>query len=195
VVQTFQQNVAPGEDYAGAVDTYLSSYWPDWNFQSEDDLRVGQRPSGSERVLVRFALQDHIPTGARVIAAKLALFAWSKRTTYATWVSAFKVSRPWGAAATSWNRADTLQFWGSPGCSEVNADYQGNPLDSRSVYFINQYYEWDVAAAVQHWVTDPNNNQGLLVASYDGDQDVRFRSSQWRVLLQRPKLTVEYWLP
>jgi acetylornithine/succinyldiaminopimelate/putrescine aminotransferase len=36
---------------------------------------------------------------------------------------------------------------------------------------------------------------GALLIADEVDQDVRFRSSQWRVLAQRPKLTVTYTLP
>ncbi len=195
VVRAFQQGVAPDEFYDGASDSYLSSYWPDWALHGEESLRISQRSRGAERMLVRFDLGEHVPANAQITSARLSLFAWSRRTLLGMRTSAFQVNRDWDPASTTWHQASLLQPWGVSGCDEISADRQGDSLDSRFVYFINQEYEWDVTASVQRWAANPASNHGIVLIADEVDQDVRFRSSQWRVLNQRPKLTVTYTLP
>jgi len=195
VVLGFQQEVAPSGVYTGVTDTYLSSYWPNWVLGGEESIRVSQRTSGAERALVRFDLSGQVPEGASIASARLSLFAWSRRTLSGMLISAYQVNRGWDAAAATWNRANPDELWGDPGCDEVSADRLGDPLDSRFVYFINQTHEWNLTSAVQAWVTDPQSNHGVVLIGADVDQDIRFRSSQWRSLEQRPKLTIVYTLP
>ena len=195
VVLSFQHEVAPSAVYTGVTDTYLSSYWPDWVLGGEDSLRVSQRSSGSERALVHFDLSGQIPAGARISSARLSLFAWSRRTLSGMLISAYQVNRDWDAAVATRNRANPAELWGDPGCDEVGADRQADPLDSRFVYFINQTHEWDLTSAVQAWVANPQSNHGVILIGVDADQDIRFRSSQWRAFEQRPKLTIIYTLP
>jgi len=194
-VRTFQQGSAPDELYDGASDTYLSSYWPDWALHGEESLRISQRTRGAERILVRFDLGEYVPANAQVTSARLSLFAWSRRTLLGMRISAFQLNRAWDPTLATWNHASLYQLWGASGCEEVSADRQGDSLDSRFVYFINQDYEWDVTSTVQRWAADLNSNHGIVLIADEVDQDLRFRSSQWRVLGQRPKLTVTYTLP
>jgi hypothetical protein len=195
VEQVFQQGIYPVETYAGASDTFLSAYRPTTPWGSDDGFRVSGRGNGTERALIRFDVQGYIPTNAQVLSAKLSAFAWSRRTLYGMRVSAYDVMRPWEVAVATWNHASPGGMWGIPGCDEVGADRQGDPAASKFVYFTNQFYEWDVTSLVQRWVTDPPTNMGLLLIGHDVDQELRFRSSEWRVLQQRPKLTVVYMVP
>ncbi len=192
VVQEFQQGLTPSEAYMGASDTFLTSYRPDASWGGDDGLRVSYRPSGAERLVVRFDLQGYIPDNAVVLSAKLGVFAWSRRTLNGMRIAAYEVIRAWDDNSATWNKASADEQWGLPGCDEVGEDREGDPKDSRFVYFTNQFYEWDVTSAVWRWIADPSANQGILLIGNEVDQDVRFRSSQWRVLEQRPKLTVTY---
>jgi hypothetical protein len=194
-VQDFQQGVAPSADYAGASDTFLSSYRVDSVWGGEDTLRVSQRSTGSERTLLRFDLQHDIPANAQVLSAKLSLFVSSRRTLYGMRIDAYDISRAWDVNVATWRRANPEQLWSIAGCDEVTADRQGAPLDSKFVYFTGQDYEWDVSSTVQRWLADPSTNHGVVLIGLDVDQDMRFRSSEWLVPEQRPKLTVTYKLP
>ena len=195
VFLVFQQGLYPVETYGGVSDTFLSSYRPDMPWGSDDGFRISGRGSGTERALIRFDLQGYVPSNAQVLSARLSLFAWSRRTLYGMVTSAFEVTRVWDVSVATWNRASPDGLWGIPGCDEVSGDRQGDPVSSRFIYFTNQFYEWDVTSVVQRWVADPATNKGLLLIGYDVDQEVRFRSSEWRVPQQRPKLTVAYTLP
>jgi len=191
----FQQGIHPVESYSGVSDTFLTAYRPDTSWGSYDGLRISGHGEGTERALIHFDLDGYIPQNAQIISAKLSLFAWSRRTLYGMRISAFDVMRTWDVNVATWNRANSDELWGSPGCSEANSDRQEDPVSSKFVYFTNQFYEWDVTSLVQRWVTDPASNKGLLLIGYDVNQEVRFRSSEWRAPQQRPKLTVIYKLP
>lgn len=193
VTLDFQQGVAPDPTYDGVADTFLSSFWADIRWGSDESLRVSnKRSGGADRTLLHFDLQGYIPTNAQVLSARLSLFAWTRRTLYGMRISAFEVARRWDVSVATWNRANPDELWAVAGCDGVDGDRQGDPVDSRFVYFTNQWYEWDVTSLVQRWVSNPETNRGLLLIGYDVDQDLRFRSSQWRVPEQRPKLTVTY---
>lgn len=191
----FQQDVYPDVTYSGVSDTFLASYRPDASWGGYDSLRIGDRDPGAERSLIHFDLQGHIPTNAQITSARLSLFAWSRRAVYGIKVTAYGVTRDWDASQATWNAANTSDAWGSPGCDEVDADRQADPVNSQYVYSVNQLYEWDVRSAVEDWVADPSTNNGLLLVGYDVNQEVRFRSSEWYTPQQRPKLTIVYTLP
>jgi hypothetical protein len=153
-------------------------------------MRASGRDGGTERPMVRFDLQGHIPANSHVVSAKLSLFAWSRRTLFGMRISAFGVLRPWDVAAATWRNATSVEGWTAPGCDGSGSDRRGDAADSRFVYFTNQFYEWDITSLVQAWVNDPGSNNGVLLIGRDVDQEVRFRASEWRVPGQRPRLTV-----
>jgi len=195
VAKEFQQGLRPDESYSGVDDTFLSYYRPDTPWASDDSLRISGRDDGSERGLLRFDLEGHVPTNAQIHSAKVSLYAWSRRSLYGMRVSAYDVLRAWGVDEATWRQATALQMWGEPGCSQVGSDREGDSAASRFTYFIGYTYEWDITALVQRWVADPPSNHGLLLVGHPIDQEMRFRSSDWRVLEQRPKLTLVYSTP
>lgn len=195
MLRVFQYGMHPIESYTSVSDTFLSAYRPNTPWGADDGLRISGRGNGTERGLIRFDLQGYIPANAQVLSARLSLFAWSRRTLYGMRVSAFEVMRPWDVTVATWNRSSLGETWAAAGCDEVGSDRHSDPVASRFVYFTNQFYEWDVTALVQRWATEPAANNGILLIGHAVDQEVRFRSSEWRVPEQRPKLIVIYAAP
>ena len=195
VLRVFQQGLYPSVNYYGTDDTSISLYRPDAPEGGEDSLRVIGRGTGTERVLVRFDLADQIPAGAHIHSAKLALYAWSRRTLFGIRISAYGTIRYWDEGTATWNNASAYERWAVPGCDEVGTDRQGTLFASRFVYFTNRFYDWDVTSLVQQWVNDPWSNSGVLLVGQNVEQEILFRSSDWRVLTQRPMLTVVYSVP
>lgn len=191
----FENGIYPVASYSGASDTFLSFYRPETPWGNDDGLRISGREFGTERTLVRFALDGYIPHSAHVLNAKVGLFAWSRRTLYGIRVGAYDALRYWDAVVATWNKASSEEMWSLPGCDQAGSDREGSQTASRFVYFTNQFYEWDVTSLVQRWVSEPMTNQGLLFMGSNTDQDLRLRSSEWRVPSQRPKLTVVYTVP
>jgi len=195
LLKVFQPGVLPIQSYTAVSDTFLSSYRPTTPWGNDDGMRNSGRDGGTERPLIRFDLQGQIPVNSNVVSAKLSLYAWSRRTLYGMRVSAFGVQRPWDVNDATWNRATSVQAWDVPGCDGIASDRAGDAVDSKYVYFTNQWYDWDITPLVQAWVNDPGANNGVLLIGRDVDQEVRFRAAEWRVPAQRPKLSVFYIAP
>lgn len=188
----FQQGRFPTEDYRGASDTYISLYRPDSNWGGQDTLLVNGRDGGSERALLRFDLAGDIPTGARVLSAKLSLYAWSRRTLFGMRVAAYPVVRGWDEFSATWNQASSGSPWDIAGCDGVGGDRLLDWITSRFVYFTSRFYEWDITPLVQRWVDNPGTNAGVLLFGQGVDQELRFRSAEWIVAEQRPILAVTF---
>ncbi len=186
----FQRDVLPSDSYTGVQDTTINSFRPSLTQGSGDSLTVSNRLGGSDRVLVRFELEGHIPSGIPIKSARLSLHAWSRRTLFGLRVSAFEVNRGWLEESATWAMPMLGSYWGGPGADAVPDDRLGIPASSRFVYLTNMTYEWDVTEAVQRWVNDPSSNHGIILVGHDSDQEIRFRSSEYGVTIQRPKLTV-----
>jgi hypothetical protein len=194
-LKVFQQGLYPSAGYGGTSDTSISVHRPDAPAGEDENVRVIGRENGTERVLVRFDLEGEIPTGSRIRSAKLSLFAWSRRTLFGLRVSAYGILRSWDEGTATWNHASTHELWTSPGCSSAGMDREPDFVASRFVYFTNRFYDWDVTSLVQQWANNPANNHGVLLMGQNVDQEILLRSSEWRVLLQRPMLTVDYVRP
>lgn len=193
--KVFQQGMYPQIGYGGTSDTSITLYRPDSSVGEDESLRVIGRGSGAERILLHFDLASDIPTGSHVMSAKLSVFAWSRRTLYGMRVSAYGVLRPWEEDTATWNRARTSELWAGPGCSEGGLDREFDLAASRFVYFADRFYDWDITPLVQQWVNNPATNRGVLLMGQNVDQEILFRSSEWRVPQQRPMLTVVYVAP
>jgi len=183
------------DSYEGVSDTFLSFYRPETPWNGDDSLRVSGRESGSERALVRFNLEGQIPSNAHVLSAQVSLFAWSRRTLYGIRISAYDVLRSWNVDQATWNVASASLPWGTAGCGNLATDRAAEPVSSRFVYFTNYFYDWDVTSLVQRWIADPASNQGVLFWGHEVDQEIRFHASEWRVVSQRPRLSITYIAP
>ncbi len=191
----YQQGRWPDSDYQGARDAILNSYDPEVAPSTLDSLRVNSRGFGSERSLLYFDLGEYIPPGTTVVDARVSLFASSRRTLFGVRVSAFEVLRPWDAAAANWRSANASEQWSVGGCDGSGSDRSAKAASSHFVYLTNRFYDWDVTELVQRWVDDPARNHGLLFLSQDVDQQIAFRSCEWRAVEQRPRLSVTYLMP
>jgi len=194
-LRVFQQELYPAINYYGTTDTSISLYRPDTPAGDDESLRAIGREAGTERILVRFDLENQIPTDARILSAKLALYAWSRRTLFGMRVSAYEALRYWDEGAATWNDASIYDRWGVPGCDQVGSDRQEDLVASRFVYFTSRFYDWDITSLVQKWLSNPATNNGVLLMGQNVDQEILFRSSEWRVPTQRPMLTIIYGMP
>ncbi|MBC7223052.1 MAG: DNRLRE domain-containing protein, partial [Anaerolineae bacterium] len=186
---TFQQGV---EGYAGAQDTYISSYVPYGNYHLDHPLQI--RTVDLIASMFRFDVSS-IPQNAHVIQATLSLYAASRSNSGPLHAWVYPVLRLWVVDRVTWNGPASGQSWGEPGCNAVGVDRGEEPLDRRYVEFINTWYDWDVTEAVRQWVQNPTANYGLILKAY-GDVKVMyaFASAEDSVSI-RPKLTVTYGIP
>lgn len=122
-----------------------------------------------------------------------------------TWVEGTQHNALARAGEPCWNarQADgaggvTASWLGSAGCATPGVDYAATAVGSFTTYTTpGVFADASLAiAAVQLWIADPSNNEGLRwlrVSSYT--RDAVFALSEYATAEARPKLVVEYTLP
>jgi hypothetical protein len=192
----FQQGVSPDASYAGAADTHIDIDHSIENFGGDDLLRVNH--DGRQKVLLRFDLSNYIPTGAVVTAARLELYAHSRRYGRTINVGLYKVLRPWTEDATTWNEP-----WQEPGC-EPPSDREAEYIAVATFRYTKAWQVWDndpLKDLVQEWVHHPSSNYGVvLVGLPTGNPDwwTLYSSDYGNTAgetSKRPMLTVSYYVP
>jgi len=181
-----------GEDgYTGCADTRISVERPDSNFASQE-LVIGAK--GGQGSLIRFDVSS-LPANALIQQAVLGIFVsnYGERTSPVQ-AGVYMVRREWKETEATWLHATAAQLWGLPGCSEVPDDREGTALDEAMLYERDTWVTWDVAAAVQEWIADPEANHGLLLRQTSlligGEYDIR--QSEYPGIEVRPYLSVTY---
>lgn len=185
---TFGEN--PTNTFTGVThDTYISMTQATANFGGADNIRI-ERDNG-ERGLVRFAL-DQLPRSATVLSAKIA-FNVEDATAGAT-ISYHVVNENWDEGNEDGvNGVANYTFRGGvlpwtltgaypPSIGGVSGSFSGAQLGLVVV---------DLGVSfVQGWVSNPDTNRGLLLAS-NSDSTVRLVSSEGASGM-RPVLTITY---
>lgn len=138
-----------------------------------------------------------IPSSAHIVEAKLELYALDVANPAGTWAGAYAVRRWWNRLEVTWVQARAGELWGAGGCNLPPTDRDADP---NSVVFIegeNRWFEWDVTAMVQEWVSGIKPNQGLIIrcpgTSDSANVEHKFLAAEGSPAELRPKLTVRYW--
>jgi uncharacterized repeat protein (TIGR01451 family) len=189
---TFTQGV---DGYAGCEDTHISAESSDQNLADEEELVLGGR--GQVGVLMRFDVSQ-IPAECLVEEAKLQLQVvnWSVPHDEPSINASYSVTRPWVVTEATWYHATATDRWGQAGCNDVTSDRSGVELSRQALFDRDQWYTWDVTAAVQRWVDAPASNQGLYIRQVPtnthvgGEYDIA--SCDWPSPDKRPRLIVRY---
>jgi len=186
-VITYQQGL---DGYLGCRDTRITAERPDENY-CNDELVLGMMGRG--RVLVQFLdLERSIPQNARIVNGTLGLYVYNYgQRSVPIPVAAYSVIRPWKECEATWNKASYYELWSKPGCDDTASDRSPTRLDQISLYDYDQWYEWNVTAAVVDWLKYPLENRGLVlvpITDDSGEYDI------WNSEYIGPYLRVEYCL-
>ena len=169
---------------------------------AHDDVNFGVSESmdikDDRNVLVRFAVES-LPPGAKVIDAKLSLYAESGNTNTQGIIDVHRITRDWvegiyddeepspGEGAT-YETYDGGNDWVTEG-----GDYDATVIDR--VGLNSQgfgWYEWDITTVVQAWLNGEPNYGVLLKESPAStvNVDVSFTTSDSDIEAQRPRLAL-----
>ncbi len=179
--------------YAGTQDTYIASGSPDANYGDVVRSMVVSGsfdPAGTQRILVQFDTSS-IPPGTKVTRATLRMYADLASTTSGDSgaYGLYRLLQPWTETGATWNSSGA-GVWATPG-----GDAAATPdavLPKRSPAETPCWYEWDVTAAAQELINDPQANHGWLVRCTDEGLPNRdnFVPREGRFSSQRPQLIV-----
>lgn len=174
-----------------------------------DDVVAGRDPwsSTEQRVLLNIpdfigSAPGQVPPGAQVIQARVRWLAQVARNVpievrEVVERNVGRAGQHLGVAidaAPSWNDRAHGTAWSAPGAGWP-ASSAAIPLDVRTVTQNFAWVEFDVTSAVQHWVTDPTTNQGLLFSSPDLTKPGQGFQGGNAPLAERPFLIVTFSSP
>lgn len=205
-VVVFQEGVSPTSDYNGVEDAPITTWNGNLyaNLGGLDYLQVGEVGDQDQfRTLIRFDLQGWPGvTPVHVQQAWLEVLSYDGGFDEAPQdVLVHEVTRSWleGTGAdlfadgrdvgVTWATARPGEPWTTPG-----GDFRPETL-ARSQVSANAvgWQRWDVTEAVRGWVTAPQANYGLLLEPEGAPwTHHEFRSSEWEVPDQRPRLVIHF---
>jgi hypothetical protein len=179
--------------YNGCVDSWFRD---DESTNHGNDVSIKVSPQGSgcprchnSHTVIKFNLSS-IPSGANVSSAVLSLHLYENDWDNNVFVLVNRITKDWDDQSVNWFNAKSGVAWSYPG-----GDYS---TPTTRVNFPNmtklepQFINYSVTAAVQGFIQNPASNLGLIAHAGDGNAVHYYRSSEYAVVSERPKLTITY---
>ena len=138
---------------------------------------------------IRFDLSS-IPQGVTIPDARLSLYAYQDAyPEVGAFLDILKFSGAWDEQQVTWYQADSLTPWLNEG-----GDYDIHPVSQTQINPLatNAWVEFQVASAVQAFISGTSVNHGLMVRQGLDTDELHFYSSEYSVDSLRPKLTISY---
>ena len=194
----------PGQYYYGTTDTWMDYDNPTTNDGSSGYMYVNMDNEVSrKRGLIKFDLAGILPPNAIVQSATLSMYLWGLEDMGSgDWVDVgvYDVGnwRDWVETQATWNVFKGATYWSQAGCENApwdrDADYRSTRyFDRNSATGI--YYDWDVTASLQEWVSGQGTNNGLLLRGWRHDNVASegiLLGTRNASLGVRPRLTINY---
>ena len=174
--------------YNGMVDATIRSNRATSNYGGSTTLLVDGSPDYA--TAMRWDLSA-VPMDKTVTSAALT-FRVSNRS--ANSYELYALNKAWNESQITWQRASTSSPWQSAGANGA-AD-----RDSSGLASVNGSTTGDLTvslnaaglAKVQAWVSNPQTNYGVILLNYDVSDGLDLRSSEYRTVAYRPRLTLTY---
>ena len=178
------------EGYNGFEDTFVDRWNPQTNYLSSHKLIV--RQGGVRSVLLRLDLTA-LPISSRINEAVLYLYARSSSGPSELPVQVFGVARPWNGKEVTYQRASKEVSWSHEGLQGVGTDI-ATEAEASGLLTGPGWISFNITDLVQHWVTFPEENYGLVLKA-DGRTSVEYELASSEFPLDpslRPKLYVDW---
>jgi len=180
-------------NYSGCTDTYLSSNFPTVSYGSSADLQL--RGSVQKVSLIRFDVSD-IPIDAIVTDAWLDLRTNFYPSPIIPMVVNFHLlRRPWVESEATWMIPASGETWDSSGAWGPG-DRDPVPFTSLELESTNSTYFVELIDEVQGWVSNPEENFGIILVPGGVGHEFRFWSSDYDgTIAHRPRLCIDFFEP
>ncbi len=178
---------------ADGKDSYLYEWKPTWNYGAGGEIWVDDQWADSTAVgLIRFNL-GAIPTGARVVDARLELYQTSPASNGGP-VGIYRLETGWDEGTGSgsngfsnWTQRTATAAWANPG-----GDFDSRRYALESVPAGIGWNSWEIGELVDGWVRGRYPNEGLALYPESTSTGTNFASSDHADPTLRPKLSVTY---
>jgi len=182
-------------------DTTLAAGTPNTNvnvYDGDPAVSAGNNSSlyGDSRGVVKFANLAGVPTGAKVVDARLQMWATNVHpgTTTDGVYEVHKLTRGFDETTATWNKANATTSWTTPG-----GDFDPAVEDTvTGVTNDPEWQDWIVTNTVTSWLATPSSNFGFLLKLRDevaSNQRAILLSSEAAEPMLRPTLQVTYLEP
>ncbi|MCP4168938.1 MAG: DNRLRE domain-containing protein [Chloroflexi bacterium] len=180
-------------DYAGAKDTYISSWSPDLNYDDSNTLTV--RSDGAMAALLGYDISV-LPADIAIKQATLSLYPKERSNPQTLDVSIYALLHPWHEGQTTWNEAVTGDSWQVSGADGL-LDRESTATDTRAIDWTQRWASFDVTELVQRWSDEALTNNGMVVKYTNGPSVgydfVSTEVTHWEDTPYRPELIISYW--
>ena len=177
---TIQPGIIDGKD-ASVDDTWPTTNWGD----TSTALWVGNATFLQiYRSYLQFDLSS-IPLNAVIIDADLVLYYGFSGVISSLPVGLYEVTESWEENTITWNN--------QPANSTETEDIRNIPASPT-----DDFASWDIDDLVKGWLDGTITNYGIALKDTDEASvggHVGFRSSEYLVEIERPKLIVDYYIP
>jgi len=173
--------------YTGGASTYLYQNMPVTQYCTEESFKVGYKQKYAG--LVSFDLAP-IPPGATVVKATLQLYAAAWSGADITF-GAYAISRTTTTCQATWSQAQVGNPWDEGGANNIATDRRPQAEGIVTTIGARLWYEFDLTALVQRWVSGQPNNGVLLRPEYSTNS-FYFAGAQNPTFSMRPKLVITY---
>ncbi|GGM19757.1 DNRLRE domain-containing protein [Micromonospora yangpuensis] len=182
-----------------STDTTLTSKEPTTGHDVLDGgglIQVGNNgvKFGTSRAVVKWPSMTGLPTGTRVLSAKVGLWGAYSEGDGGAKFQMHALTRDFNETTASWNSAATGTNWTTPG-----GDYTATPTATvNSIGVDPRWQNWAATNLVQGWIDNPTSNKGVLFRLTNEStptQRVLFNSGEVPDIRQRPRLEVVYTAP
>ncbi len=174
-------------DATKGKDTFLDQWFSTRTYGSDTLLSVRAVSAfNALRPMLSFDLSA-IPVGASVQKATLSLYLEQSSTDPIT-IDIHRIASAWEEDTATWNERSTGTPWSTAG-----GDFPPNPVAGTTIVpIVGQFYEWDITALANDWISEAYANHGFIMVVPTGSLQNGFASSDSATAANRPKLTITY---
>ena len=171
-------------------DAYFSQWHPYQNYGQEETF--GVRSSNVSDAFIAFDLAD-IPTGSRVVSARLDMRLISASNSNTFKVSVQRANRAWTESGLTWTDASHGHAWIGGGASAIPDDRGDKTYASVTLNENTTDFSLDITSLVQEWIGRGVQNHGLILHGDSwGQVQYNIASREAAEAAYRPRLTITY---
>jgi hypothetical protein len=173
-----QPNPALGKD------TYVYITAPDDNWADREWISAGAGVGDIARLYIQFDL-SLLPENAVITNASLGLVYWYTSNAAVAPIGAYAVLGSWTETGVTWNNQPVFAT-----TAEYTINIPAGVTDG--------FHYWYITDLAKSWWDGSQGNFGVMLKDTDESTEEawkRFRSSDWTVAHERPKLTITYFDP
>ncbi len=152
-------------------------------FMSADGTGSRRRP------VLRFDLSS-LPVGAVIDGAVLYLYQYTDADGTSVVISVHEVIASWTEADVTWDDRNAVSAWASPG-----GDYDPHVIAQATIDAANNVWRsWNITQLADLWYRGVRPNNGLILVTPSAAVQLNkdFRSSDYGVAAERPRLEIRY---